>query len=236
MAIKVDRDTNSSMLARLRLLEGDECKWYLSPKGPTAYFGGRYGLSGGLYDRHIVRGVSGLAGDYGHMIVDPGGDQCWCGRTGCLETKIGLASLHKRKFKKEIPLEILATDGPRLIQELQEARDAGDPEVLESLEFAGHWVALSVNAIAAIANPYRIVIDGYLGQLGDPVLTVIKERLNEIRELPQIHRLVVEGTNGDPSLVLQGTLVAALYTVVNQPLISAHPRLSEPGFTNTSPE
>ena len=38
-------------------------------------------MSGSIY-----RGASGNAGEIGHMLADPNGRPCWCGRRGCLET------------------------------------------------------------------------------------------------------------------------------------------------------
>lgn len=221
VAIHVDRDTNSSMLARIRLLAGDTATLDLSPDGPTAYFGGRYALSGGLYDGRIVRGALGLAGDYGHMVVDPGGRLCWCGRTGCLETKVGLGPLYERRFGRAVPVQALSAEGPRLIHEICMARDAKDPEMLKLLADAGDWIARSVQAISAVANPARIIIDGYLAQLGDPIVATAVEQITIDRGYPPLRRLEVVAADGDPSMPMQGALIAALFTVARFPSLAA---------------
>lgn len=46
-----------------------------------------YGIGGGIFaDGHVHRGASLNAGEFGHMIVEPGGLTCSCGSRGCLET------------------------------------------------------------------------------------------------------------------------------------------------------
>jgi glucokinase len=44
------------------------------------------GVGGGLVlEGKIWHGMSGMAGEFGHMTVEPGGQQCGCGNRGCLE-------------------------------------------------------------------------------------------------------------------------------------------------------
>ncbi|MES4792503.1 MAG: hypothetical protein C4321_05505, partial [Chloroflexota bacterium] len=47
------------------------------------------GIGGGLViDRRLYRGAQGLAGEIGHMVVDPSGPRCACGSRGCLEALV----------------------------------------------------------------------------------------------------------------------------------------------------
>ena len=55
------------------------------------------GVGGGLAVRgHVVRGRAGGAGEWGHSILHPGGNMCWCGRRGCVETYISGPALERR--------------------------------------------------------------------------------------------------------------------------------------------
>src|SRR6202789_799893 len=42
-----------------------------------------------VVDRSLYRGSHGAGGEFGHMIVEPGGPKCECGRYGCLEAMVG---------------------------------------------------------------------------------------------------------------------------------------------------
>jgi predicted NBD/HSP70 family sugar kinase len=49
------------------------------------------GVGAGLVINHnLWRGASGKAGELGHLVIDPGGRPCICGRRGCLETIAGI--------------------------------------------------------------------------------------------------------------------------------------------------
>ena len=55
---------------------------------------GEVGVGGGIVaDGRLLRGRQGYAGEFGHMIVEPQGRRCGCGRVGCWETVVGLRAL-----------------------------------------------------------------------------------------------------------------------------------------------
>lgn len=55
------------------------------------------GVGGGLAVRgHMVRGRAGGSGEWGHSTLHPGGNMCWCGRRGCVETYISGPALERR--------------------------------------------------------------------------------------------------------------------------------------------
>ena len=52
---------------------------------------GEVGVGGGIVaEGRLLRGRQGYAGEFGHMIVEPQGRRCGCGRVGCWETVVGL--------------------------------------------------------------------------------------------------------------------------------------------------
>jgi predicted NBD/HSP70 family sugar kinase len=56
-----------------------------------------HGVGAGLVvDGHLVMGEQFAAGEIGHVVVDPDGDPCACGRRGCLETAIAAPLLRRR--------------------------------------------------------------------------------------------------------------------------------------------
>src|SRR5439155_26001224 len=51
-----------------------------------AYLSVGTGISAGLViDGRLLRGATGLAGEFGHTVADPNGPMCTCGLRGCLE-------------------------------------------------------------------------------------------------------------------------------------------------------
>jgi predicted NBD/HSP70 family sugar kinase len=54
------------------------------------------------------------AGEIGHVVVDPQGEQCACGLRGCLETVIATPHLRTRLSAADAPEPVLAAAGRRL--------------------------------------------------------------------------------------------------------------------------
>ncbi|MGB3687030.1 MAG: ROK family protein [Ornithinimicrobium sp.] len=138
------------------------------------------GIGGALiYDGLIERGAHGMAGEFGHMNVVPGGRECPCGQRGCWERYCSGTALIAEA------VDLLATSGPagdRL--RTKHAKDAswltgrniaqlarhGDPGAAQILHAAGIWLGRGLSALAAALDPGRIVIGGGLSGLGDVLL------------------------------------------------------------------
>lgn len=55
------------------------------------------GCGGGIVEEgKLIRGLQGLAGEWGHMSIDPAGPRCYCGSRGCVETLISGGGLEKK--------------------------------------------------------------------------------------------------------------------------------------------
>jgi len=62
------------------------------------------GVGGGIIlDGKLLLGSKGLAGEIGHMILDPDGPICACGNHGCLEAYAGSTALLRRAREANIP-------------------------------------------------------------------------------------------------------------------------------------
>jgi predicted NBD/HSP70 family sugar kinase len=62
----------------------------------------------------LVHGRGGAAGEIGHVTVDPAGDECACGRRGCLETYVAVPRLRRRIADGETTADVIADAGRRL--------------------------------------------------------------------------------------------------------------------------
>jgi predicted NBD/HSP70 family sugar kinase len=79
----VEHDTKSLVLAEQMFGLGQDRRSF-------AVVTAGVGIGTGLVINHnLWRGVSGTAGELGHLVVDPGGRPCACGHRGCLETIAG---------------------------------------------------------------------------------------------------------------------------------------------------
>ncbi len=104
-------------------------------------------ISGG----RLLTGHSGLAGEIGHITVDPDGRKCGCGNRGCLETVANDSSLAWRVSKKlGRKLDI---DGV-----IRVARSGHD--ISAELDSVCRFLALGVSAVINLFNPARLFVHG----------------------------------------------------------------------------
>ncbi|MFD0399853.1 ROK family glucokinase [Kitasatospora sp. NPDC059811] len=138
------------------------------------------GIGGAVVrDGYVDRGKYGLAGEFGHMQVLPGGHRCPCGNRGCWEQySSGNALVRDAR-------ELVAEESP-VVQPLlaraggtvegitgplvTEAARAGDPTATELLYEVGTWLGVGIANLAAALDPGRFVIGGGVSEAGDLLL------------------------------------------------------------------
>jgi glucokinase len=143
------------------------------------------GIGGGiLIDGRVQRGRFGIAGEFGHMQVVPGGHRCECGNRGCWEQYAsGNALVREARslFSANSPIagdllgradgDVGNLTGPLITQA---ARD-GDPTARELLAEIGHWLGLGIANLAAAFDPGIFVIGGGVSAAGDLLLLPARE-------------------------------------------------------------
>ncbi|MFZ0667006.1 MAG: ROK family protein [Acidimicrobiales bacterium] len=133
------------------------------------------GIGAGIIANNaLVRGAHGYAGEAGHMVVDPSGPLCSCGRRGCWEryaSGSGLARLARESASAGRLGEVVALakgDAESVRGEhVTEAAAASDPGALEVMAEFGWWIALGVANLTALLDPSVVVLGGGLAQAGD---------------------------------------------------------------------
>jgi glucokinase len=125
------------------------------------------GVGGGLIvDGKLVRGRSGMAGELGHVCVEPDGMPCDCGAHGCLEAYVsasGLCGLLKQRLQldeSQFPTEYLDRGGEFSARGLTRAARRGDPLALEMFEIAGRYLGIAIASLVNTFNPEKVVIGG----------------------------------------------------------------------------
>jgi predicted NBD/HSP70 family sugar kinase len=135
-------------------------------------------LNGGVY-----RGGGGGAGELGHVLADPDGPDCWCGRRGCLEAVAAEPALVR---------DVLAQTG-RLARPDDLARLAdADPVVAAALDRAGLLVGRAIATVAALLAPECVVVSGEGVRLGPRYLDALRRGLAERERKEAPIELVIE--------------------------------------------
>lgn len=143
------------------------------------FINARIGVGGGVIaDGAPLRGAVGLAGEIGHMVVDPAGPDCHCGNRGCFETFVGERALVRRSGLNDLA----GVDGTTAVLR---AAAAGDPRAIAAVEHVTRWLGRGLASLASILNPAVIVIGGSLTPLAEAYHDQIRASFDEnMRAVP----------------------------------------------------
>ncbi len=155
MPVVLDNDANVVILGEARFGAGRECGDFI---GLTL----GSGVGGGLFlDGRIYHGADGMAGELGHIVVEPEGFPCGCGGRGCLEqyaSANGLRNLLRRDHPEGRPG--MAIDDPALPTRMYDAALAGDAACLQYFHEFGYRLAIGLGGLLNALNVHRVVLAG----------------------------------------------------------------------------
>ncbi|HEX4790104.1 MAG TPA: ROK family transcriptional regulator [Actinospica sp.] len=126
--------------------------------------------AGAICDGRMLTGHGGIAGELGHVVVEPHGLLCRCGNRGCLETIASppaIADLLTRSWGRRI--------GAAEVPELLRRADRGTARaVADAGEAVGRVLAITVMML----NPEMIVVGGELAAAGETLFEPMLSRIN----------------------------------------------------------
>lgn len=142
------------------------------------------GIGGGIIiDDHLVRGANGMAGEFGHMQVVPGGHPCECGGRGCWEQYSSGNALVRfaraRMGEQPSVLEEATGGNPELVTGPMVTEAAADGDLVARQAFAsvGDWLGVGVANLVAAFDPEVVVIGGGVSAAGDKLLEPARNAL-----------------------------------------------------------
>lgn len=139
-----------------------------------------------IINRAVFHGASRLAGELGHVTVDPDGQLCGCGRRGCLETLCSGPALRRKLLAglregvvSALSAKIVESASPRaVIDQAWRAWLAGDSFVRGAMEAVLDHVAWGAGLAVNLYDPRVVVMGGY-------VLAGRGEWIDEVRRRSQ---------------------------------------------------
>jgi len=144
------------------------------------------GIGGGLIlDGRIYRGAGGGAGEVGHMVLDPEGPPCGCGRRGCLEALASGTAMAARARElaaagrgKAILREAGGAAGGITAVSVSRAAAAGDSEAAEIITRAGEYLGMGLANVINLINPDRLVLGGGALEAGEGIWAGMERELS----------------------------------------------------------
>ncbi|MBW7857381.1 MAG: ROK family protein [Leptonema sp. (in: Bacteria)] len=160
------------------------------------------GCGGGLFiNGHIYHGANGIAGEWGHVSIDPNGPKCWCGNYGCIETFISGTGLENHyQMKSGKPAKV-----PEILN-LVQSKDSIALEVFDQfLENFGR----SLGGLISVLDPDLIVIGGGLSHINQ-LYTEGVNRIHKYAFHPNLKTKVVKNQLGDSAGVFGAAYIGVL--------------------------
>ena len=142
------------------------------------------GIGGGIISGgRLLRGANGFAGEPGHMVVDPNGPPCPCGKRGCWErfasgTGLGRLARDAAHAGRLDAAVVLAGGDPEAVrgEHVTSAARGGDVESQAVLDSLAQWIALGLANLVNVLDPAIIVIGGGLVEASDLLLPEVRSR------------------------------------------------------------
>lgn len=150
------------------------------------------GLGAGIIvDGKLIYGERGLAGELGHIIVQPDGRKCNCGRAGCLETYVSATGLKRTVFELMARENEPSAFGDLTFNEvtglmISELAKSGDPIAAKAFDYTGNLLGAAMANLAAYFSPEMIILFGGLVNAGDLLLEPARRSFEE--KLLNVHK------------------------------------------------
>ena len=171
--------------------------------------------SGIVANGQLIYGFDGFAGELGHMIVEPDGRPCGCGRKGCLETYCSATGVVRTAIamlgesSEATSLRDIATD-KLTSYEAYKAAMAGDAMAQEVFKQTGRRIGIACAIIATFLSPEAFIFFGGLAQAGELLLRPIEEAYNEnvLSLYKGKARFLMSGLDGAKAAILGASAIA----------------------------
>ena len=161
LPVYVENDGNAGALAE---------RWFGEGGNDLVFIKVATGIGAGLIvNGQLYRGAGGIAGELGHVSIDPAGPTCVCGNRGCLNVLLGTSRLI------ELAADRCEHPSPTSARALAARVREGDVGAIGLIREVGTGLGIGVAGLLNILNPRRVVLGGELVSAGDVFLDAVRE-------------------------------------------------------------
>jgi len=145
------------------------------------------GIGGGLLlNGELFEGSNGMAGEIGHITVEPDGRLCGCGQRGCLEaysSSIAINAMTRELLSSSTGPETLihkklggnlSSISPRMVYDCAKE---GDPICLQVNEMVCKYLAVAMGSLINTLNPDTFVLGGGVLEAGSIIMDNVRDKL-----------------------------------------------------------
>lgn len=173
--------------------------------------------TGIIANDQLVTGVSGMAGEFGHISINENGDQCSCGNRGCWEVYASNSATvdyySRTNGKIQNGRKTEETIKPTF-EDILRLYELGDPKAIEAIERMAHYLGLGIAMLITSFAPSLIVCVGEVTSIWEMIEPIVKKVVNERTPLAPKTKIIPTNELAHPrlrgaiALILQKHFVA----------------------------
>jgi glucokinase len=176
------------------------------------------GIGGGVIaDGKLLLGAQGLAAEAGHVVIDPNGPPCGCGKPGHLEAYAAGPAITRdvvsrlRAGKKSRITKMVGGDLDLVnTRVINEAAQEGDKLAANAFRRAGHYLGIGIANYLHLFNPRMVVLGGSVTKAGPLLFEPMRESINRLAWPTYTEGLaIVQAALGDDVGLLGALALAA---------------------------
>ena len=157
------------------------------------------GCGGGIaIGGKVHSGIQSIAGEWGHMQIDPSGPKCYCGKAGCVETYIsggGLGRIYQQWWGRKAS-----------VQEIVLGFRGGEPAAREVFgEFIEHF-GIAMSNVIDLLDPDMVVLGGGLSNI-DELYTLGRAEVQKKIFSDSMETPIVKNRLGDSAGVFGAAMI-----------------------------
>jgi fructokinase len=165
------------------------------------------GCGGGICINGMVReGSHRIAGEWGHVSVDPDGAECYCGNRGCIETLISGSGVEGAFFQEH---------GQRLaMDEIVAQARAGEKRCKKTFDRFLDDFGRSLGGLISILDPDAVVLGGGLSNI-DELYTDGRKRVKKYAFHDNLQTPILKNQLGDSAGVFGAAWIGQTINQIN---------------------
>ena len=149
------------------------------PLTSLAYLSVGTGIAAGLVlDGRLYRGAHGMAGEIGHIPMDPAGPRCVCGATGCLEAIAAGPAISAAAARANIRTH---SGRPPSTKEVFSLAAGGHPAAVAIVDHAAGFLSRAIYLLLMTYDVEKVVLGGGVTQSGDAFEQPLRNAMKALR-------------------------------------------------------
>jgi len=161
---------------------------------------------GMILNGQLVRGTSGMAGEFGHVTINESGPKCGCGNHGCWEVYASNSAVLRYYAESKSPGRNGKNHSGKhngatvTFDDVLQLAEQGDLKALDALERMAHYLGKGITMLIAGLAPDLIVVVGDVARVWDKVGPIITDVIKQRSSTHATTKIMASGLAPQPRL------------------------------------